>query len=226
MLVWCGIAVSFKAQGLFLGPFVALRLVQDRTPLKYWAIPGFVYAGAMLPAALAGWPVADLASVYLRQAQWNPTLVSTAANPWSLAQYLAADSAYKWTWLGIAAAAGAGLGYIAAFRRRENSAADLVALALLSACLMPFLLPKMLERYFFLADVLAFALAILQRDRRSFAILGLVQGSSVLALAGVMLRAPLAPVIAMPMMLAAMLLLADRLRRGGALARCTAAEPG
>lgn len=43
MLVWFGIAISFKAQGLFLGPFIALRLVQERTPLAMWGVPIAIY---------------------------------------------------------------------------------------------------------------------------------------------------------------------------------------
>lgn len=71
MLVWFGIAIAFKAQAVFLGPFIAQRLVVHRAPLRLWLIPPLVYALAMLPAALAGWPIADLLTIYLRQAGWN-----------------------------------------------------------------------------------------------------------------------------------------------------------
>ena len=43
-------------------------------------------------------------------------------------------------------------------------------------------------------------------------VFGLVEGASVLGYLGVMLRAPLLPVIGAPMMLASMLLLLERLR--------------
>jgi Gpi18-like mannosyltransferase len=216
MVVWFGIALAFKAQAVFLGPFVALQLIQQRARLTLWGIPALPYVLAILPAALAGWPLADLATIYLRQVEWNPALASTAANPWSLIQYLAPQSAPGWYWLGIVAAAGAALTYVAAFRKRENNAADLVALALLSACILPFLLPKMLERFSFLADVLAFTLAFLRQDRRSALIFWLVQGASLLALAGVVLSAPLVPVVGSLMMFAAILLLVRDLRGRGA----------
>jgi Gpi18-like mannosyltransferase len=211
MLLWFGVAISFKAQAAFLGPFIALQLVQQRVRPALWGIPALVYALAMVPAALAGWPLAKLATVYLHQAEWNPALAGTASNPWSLAQFLPSGSAIGWYWLGFVAAAAGALGYLAAFRRRQSDAADLIALALLSACILPFLLPKMLERFFFLADVLAFSLAFLRRDRRSMTIFAIVEGASVLAYLGVMLKAPLLPVIGAPMMLAAMLLLTGRL---------------
>jgi Gpi18-like mannosyltransferase len=212
MVVWFGVAIAFKAQALFLGPFIALQLVQQRARLTLWGGGALVYALDMFPAALAGWPVANLATVYLHQAEWNPALASSAPNAWSLVQYLDPGSARSWYWLGFAGAVGAGLAYVAALRRRENDAADLVALALLSACILRFVLPKMHERFFFLADVLAFTLAFLRRDRRSMLIFFLVEGASLLAYLGVMLRAPLLPVIGAPMTFAAMLLLVHHLR--------------
>jgi Gpi18-like mannosyltransferase len=212
MVTWFGVAISFKAQAAFLGPFIALQLVRQRARPALWSVPALVYGLAVLPAAVAGWPLANLATVYLHQAEWNPELAGTASNPWSVVQYLTPVSASGWFWMGFLAAAVGGLVYVAAFRRREVDASGVVALALLSACIVPLLLPKMLERFFFLADVLAFALALLRQDRRSAVIFCLVEGASVLAYAGVMLKWPLLPVIGAPMMLAAILLLIDDLR--------------
>lgn len=214
MLIWFGVAASFKAQAIFLGPFVVLQLLRERVPLRLWPIPGLVYGVAMVPAALAGWPVDQLATVYFHQAEWNPAFVSTATNPWSLVEYWSSAQAHHWFWLGYAAAAVAGIGYALGFRRRgQGDAADMILLALLSACILPFLLPKMHERFFFLADVLAFVLVVVRRDWRSMLILAFVQCASMLAIGGVMLKAPLYPVIGTPMMLAAMLLVIDELWR-------------
>jgi Gpi18-like mannosyltransferase len=58
----------------------------------------------------------------------------------------------------------------------------MVALALLSAMALPFLLPKMHERYLFLGDVLALALALAVRDRRTVVIAVAVQLTSLAAL--------------------------------------------
>jgi Gpi18-like mannosyltransferase len=215
MVVWFGVAISFKAQAVFLGPFVALQLMQQRARPAVWAVPALVYGLAVLPAAVAGWPLANLATVYLHQLEWNPEFASTASNPWSVVQYTTPGPISGWVWMGFSAAAAAALVYVAAFRRRELDAPGMIALALLSACVLPFLLPKMHERFFFLADVLAFALALLRQDRRSAVIFCLVEGASVLAYAGVMLKWPLLPVIGAPMMLAAILLLIDYLRPSG-----------
>jgi Gpi18-like mannosyltransferase len=207
MLIWFGIAVAFKAQAVFLAPFIAQRLFSERTPLMLWPVPGLVYVAAMLPAALAGWPFFDLMTVYLRQAEWNPAFISNASNLWAAVQYFAPTAGLAWLRLGLIAAAAGSVLFVFAFRRLEGTPVTLLGLALLSAMLLPFLLPKMHERFFFLADVLAFAYAALRRDRLGWAAFLLVETASVAALLGMMFRLQLPPVIGGVMMLAAIVLL-------------------
>jgi Gpi18-like mannosyltransferase len=225
MLLWFGVAIAFKAQALFLAPFIAQQLIVRRASVWFWPIPVFVYAAAMVPAALAGWPLMDLFTVYLRQAAWNPDFIGNAANPWSVVQIAAASGAASWTWVGdLAAPAAAGV-YVLAYRRTEGNPHVTITLALLSAVLVPFLLPKMHERFFFLADVLAFVLMAARRDRRSLLLFLLVEGSSVAAIAGLMLNVPLAPAIGCAMSGAVILLLASGLRTSVSSDRNRTAPP-
>ena len=207
MLIWFGVGVAFKAQAVFLAPFIAQRLFSERTPLVLWPVPGLVYVTATLPAALAGWPFFDLLTVYLRQAEWNPEFISNASNLWAAVQYFAPEAGLQWLWLGMLAAAAASVLFAFAFHRVEGTPVNLVALALLSAMILPFLLPKMHERFFFLADVLALAYAALRRDRLSWLVFVLVETASVAALGGMMFRLQLPPVIGGVMISAAILIL-------------------
>jgi Gpi18-like mannosyltransferase len=194
MLVWCGVAVAFKAQAIFLAPMIIGVLISKRVPLSFWAIPIGVYAAAMVPAWLVGWPAYDLATVYLRQAQWvgfRGDFVGNAANPWS---FVPAPVAMEHFWLGYVAAAAAAIALIITMTRRLLSTRQLVEAALLSSMVVPFLLPKMHERFFFLADVLSFSIAWACRDRFSVGIAILVQGSSFLALYSYLSKNP-APVL-------------------------------
>lgn len=138
--------------------------------------------------------------------------MSTAASPWSMVQYLAPTEARDWFWLGYAVTGAAALVYVAAYRHRKTTGVDTIALALLGSCIMPFFLPKMHERFFFLAEVLSFVLAFSGRDRRSVLIFWLVQGAWVLAMAGAIFNAPLVATGGGALILSAMLLLIDRLR--------------
>ena len=207
MLLWFGLGIAFKAQAIFLAPFIAQRLLSERISPFLWPLPVLVYVVAMLPAALAGWPASDLITIYLRQAEWNPGFISNASNLWAAVQYGAPKAGLAWLWLGFAAAAAGSILFVLAFHRLEGTPGNLVALALLGAMLLPFLLPKMHERFFFLADVLALAYAAIRRDRLGWAVFLLIELASGAALIGVLYRAPLPPVIGGVMMLAAIVLL-------------------
>jgi Gpi18-like mannosyltransferase len=211
MLIWFGVGIAFKAQAIFLAPFIVQRLLSERTPLVLWPVPGLVYITAMLPAALAGWPFFDLLTVYLRQAEWNPEFISNASNLWAAVQYVAPQAGLQWLWLGMVAAAAALVVFVIVFHRVEGTPISLVALALLSAMILPFLLPKMHERFFFLADVLALTYVALRRDRLGWAIFLLVETASVAALLGMMFRLQLPPVLGGIMMLGAIVLLTREL---------------
>ena len=228
MLLWFGVALSFKAQAIFLAPFIFQRLICQRVPAPLWAIPALVYGVAVLPAALAGWPLGDLFTIYLRQAAWNPDFIGNAANPWSVVQLVAPLEGARWLWAGQVAAVAATAAYLYRFRRFDGGPARLLALALLSSLMLPFLLPKMHERFFFLADVLAFLLVFIRRDWRSFAIFCLVEGASLLALWGVLLNDLSGPIIGAVMTATAMLTLYRELGTAedcDAGAGATVAEP-
>lgn len=225
MLLWFGVGIAFKAQALFLAPFIGQRLIAYRTPLLQWSIPVLAYAAAMLPAALAGWPLLDLVTVYLHQAAWGQDFIGNAANPWSIVQLLAPVAGTSLRWLGYVAAAVATGAYLVTCRRSESDPRSTIVLALLSALLVPFLLPKMHERFFFLADVLAFALMLARRDRRSLLLFFLVEGSSLAAVVGVMINNALAPVFGCALTASAILLLTrDTIGKGSERPRDTRDE--
>lgn len=190
MLFWCGVAFAFKAQAIFIAPFVLAVLIQRRVPFSIWPIPALIYAGAMLPAWLAGWPAGDLLTVYLRQVEWGPDFVSNASNIWSIAGYVTALPLQPWLWLGFCAAALSVIAYLILVVPRRLSAETILAAALLSSAMLPFLLPKMHERFFFLADILAFAIAWAIRTRTAIALAVLMQASSLASALGVLGWAP------------------------------------
>jgi Gpi18-like mannosyltransferase len=184
MLIWTGIAFAIKAQAAFFAPFVFLILLRSRAPFYLWLIPPGIYVLAMTPAWLAGWPALDLATVYLRQAQWNPSFMGNAANPWSFVNFFYPTGGWAFAWIGYVAALGSVAIYTRVLLSREFTPRLMLAAATLSATLVPFLLPKMHERYFLLADILAFVLAMVGRDKRTLEIALLINGASALAILG------------------------------------------
>ena len=217
MLLWWGVALAFKAQAIFLSPIVAGILIARRAEWHSWLVPPAVYAAFMLPAWALGWPAADLALVYVRQAGTFADLSMNAPNIWVIVQDAPGLSAPILTQAGFVAAAAAGVVLILGLQREADADAErLILLALVSALLLPGLLPRMHERYFLLADLLAFTYAVRRRDLCAWLIFGAVEiGSSLGLLAAVMSIALFAKLGAVAMILgtAVCLRLAFRGRR-------------
>ena len=173
MVAWAGLGFAIKAQAIFIAPFALAIVVRERRWLALPISPA-IYLLAIAPAWLAGWPLPNLLTIYSRQYESIPWL-STAPNVWALPQLLISHPPYWLFVLGYSAAfVAAGL-YVRKFR------GPAINLALLSAMMVPWLLPRIHERYFLLADVLALAAAF--ADRRAVPIFISVQVGSLFALA-------------------------------------------
>jgi Gpi18-like mannosyltransferase len=179
--VWSGLAFAFKAQAVVFAPFVLHTFLSRRVPFRLWLVAPAVYVLAMLPAWLMGWPALDLATIYVRQAQWQPDIgnfISNGASWWTIYGWLSPSVALQTFWIGFVLALSAVLVLlilVPPLGRRH-----LVAAAVISAAGLPFLLPGMHERFFLLADVLAFVYALAYPSRRAIATAIAIQIASAL----------------------------------------------
>lgn len=180
-LIWCGVAVAFKAQSVFIAPFIIGALIGRRAPLWQWLVPGGVFIALMFPAWLGGWPALDLAMIYPSQPDWVP-FPGRLANPWMFATVYAPEAGKHFYWVGFAAVAATSVSIAALTSTAVNNRRALLLLALLSSLTLPFFFPKMLERYYFLADLLSLALAVSYLSRTTVAIAAAVQLASFLSL--------------------------------------------
>ncbi|HET7709283.1 MAG TPA: hypothetical protein VFK50_07100 [Sphingomicrobium sp.] len=110
-------------------------------------------------------------------------------------------------------AATAILVYLSWFARRSLDRYDLLAAAILSAIMLPFLLPGMHERFFALAEMLAFCLAWLARDRRAIALAVLLQVGAAFSIGGWLLRIEPLAHVAIAMVTTAVMLVLVRVKR-------------
>jgi Gpi18-like mannosyltransferase len=155
-----GIAVAFKAQALLLAPMLLALLLRREIPWKQALLVPLVMMVALIPALIAGRPLLDLLLIYPSQAAQYEQLSMHA--PSALAWFPSGGQFYPYFYpvglvLGIAAAI---VISFAVYRSRVKlSGGLLIEAALLCAMWLPFLLPKMHERYFYPADVLSIILA-------------------------------------------------------------------
>ena len=112
---------------------------------------------SVVPAWLGGGPVHDLLTVYLRQASEYPALTMHAPTIFAFVEAPQTAAAQdRLAWGGMLLAGLAALGVIAlTYASRERSPRQLVLLSLLSVVAVPYFLPHMHERYFYLADVMS-----------------------------------------------------------------------
>ena len=180
-LVWCGVAMAFKAQSAFIAPFIIGALIGRRSPWWHWTIPGLTFVAIMLPAWFAGWPAWDLAMIYPSQPAWIP-FPGRLANPWMLATVFALEIGKHLYWLGFAAVGVSSIAIAALTSKSVEKPKVMLMLALLSSLALPFFFPKMLERYYFLADLLSLATAVSFRSRSTILVAIGVQLASFLSL--------------------------------------------
>jgi hypothetical protein len=192
-------------------------MIGRRAPLWQWLVPAAVFLGTLVPAWLLGWPAWQLLKVYPDQAALVE-FPGKLANAWIAATIFASHSSRPFFALGYIAAAAACVAIAALAATSFRDRKTMLVLGLLSATALPFLLPKMLERYYFLGDVLALALALSFQTRRSALIAIGIQGASLLSMLTYIYwyHWPYPALAGPPLALAALILIVSLARECGA----------
>ena len=152
-----GLAFSFKLQAIFLAPLFLWLFVKKEVSIQYFFLAPLCWFTLLLPAWLVGRPFGDLLLIYINQNSVYSSLRESAPN---LYQWIS-DDYYSFYQAGIAFAVGIAVALaVVVYKSRVKITADrLIFLAFLSVLLMPYVLPKMHDRYFFPADVIAIIFA-------------------------------------------------------------------
>jgi Gpi18-like mannosyltransferase len=156
-------ALAFKLQAVFLLPMLVAITIKRRIPWKALLLIPFVLFLAILPSILAGRPALELLGVYGYQASQFESLTMNAPSVFALVP----DTKRVFNLLyvpGVILGAAVALLWFTLLARSRNQVEGrlLTAAALVSMLLIPLFLPKMHERYFFPADILAICLAFLE----------------------------------------------------------------
>jgi Gpi18-like mannosyltransferase len=153
------LAFSVKLQSVFLAPLLFGLVLRRQIAWKCVVLPIVVYVALVLPCALLGRPWSELLGFYLQQVGYFSRFLTLYAP--SMFALWPPGSDPSLAWVGIVAAAVFGLCIaLGVFvSRRPLDSLSLIEGAVLSVASMPFLLPRMHDRYFFPADVMSIALA-------------------------------------------------------------------
>ncbi|GIF10372.1 hypothetical protein [Actinoplanes teichomyceticus] len=161
-VVFCTVALAVKPQGVFIFPLLALMVLAGSMRLLPLVAAPVTWVLLDLPAILLGRDPVELLTIYdpARQSVHVPALTSNAPSVWTFFPFTArADTVRNLAYL-FTAALVLGLIYVLVARGIRMDATRIVTAAAAFAIGVPFLMPGMHERYFFLADVLSLVLAI------------------------------------------------------------------
>lgn len=156
------ISISFKLQGIFLLPMYLVLLITGKIKFRHLFIFPAVYVATLLPAVFAGRNFWELLTLYYN----NTSTIGDGLNYNSSSMY----ALFDFTKLAPSAASLIGimlafllcvvLFIVALLRYKDISDHALLGIAVLFCLGVPFFLPHMHDRYFFVADILTFALAV------------------------------------------------------------------
>jgi Gpi18-like mannosyltransferase len=219
----CAVALALKPQGIFIFPLLLLLVLAGRIRWRTLLAAPAVYLALDLPAILAGRDPVELLTIYdpNRQAIHVPDLTSNAPSVFVFFPIDTRVGSVKNLGYLFTAALILGVCYVLVARRVKLTPERVVLAAATFAILMPYTLPGMHERYFYLADVLTLVLAF-YRWRLWYVPL-LVQGASLLSYAPFLFGR--SPRLIDPMILGAMML-AALVATTYSLVREAAVDPG
>jgi len=153
-----GLAFAFKLQAAFLLPLLGVVYLRRRFSIVYLLLVLLTYLVLVMPAVLAGMPLKAALSVYFDQAELYRKLTYGAP---TIYQWLPNDNYDMFVSFGVGLALAVALAIVsmALLSRRPLSPDVLIPMALACTLVVPFVTPKMQDRYFFPADVLSIVYA-------------------------------------------------------------------
>jgi Gpi18-like mannosyltransferase len=175
------VGLAFKPQAIFVFPVLLLLALAGQLRWRTLLAVPLLFVALDLPAIFAGRNPVELLTLYNpeRQAKYIPSLTSHAANMYAFLPLTTRLGTVKTLGYAFAAILVVGVIYTLIASRIRLDATRILTAATLFALLVPFVLPGMHERYFFLADVLTVVLAF-YRPRLWFVPL-IVQAASLLS---------------------------------------------
>jgi len=229
------VAFAFKLQTIFFFPVVLLGLIHKKYKLRHAAVFFAAYVATMIPALIAGKPFVEALMVYANQSmgQYYDRLTYGAPTLYMFFPMMDFSTGQTFKWMRyIPGIDGEGvnpylnpdlypdLQHAALYacvvlvllavvywltHYKEITPDMMLDFAVFCAIFLPFVMPKMHERYFFLADVLAVLYAVKHSRRRFLPVL--VAGASLKSYDSYLMRqVPVDQRLSAAMMLAALLI--------------------
>jgi len=165
-MVMIALSFGFKMQAIFIMPVFFVFLYTKKLKIWHLVIFPLTYVALVLPAVIAGRPFLETITLYFNQIDTVGTALNYNSSSVFAFFYNIADKAAAEK-IGILAAFVFVLAiFVLTFARRKRLTNDAYLITALIFCVgVPFLLPHMHDRYFFMADILSVCFAVIRPKR-------------------------------------------------------------
>lgn len=158
-IIYFTLAFCFKTQAVFFLPVLIVCLMKKTLKIKSLIWFPIVYLIIILPSILCGMsPFYALFGAYLKQTTGYKSIVLNAPNLYTLFTNGFQSSSLSILLIGLTLALCAILAYIFT-NDKDDQPNKLILLSYLFTVIVPFVLPHMHERYFYISDVFAIVFA-------------------------------------------------------------------
>jgi Gpi18-like mannosyltransferase len=147
-----GVAIAIKLQAIIIAPIIGLLILARRQPLWTLALVPLPYLVIASPMIIAGRPLPEIYGVYFNQFGTFQSLSANAPNIWMFLKKFVDYNTGLMIGLPFACIVIAGLTLAINRIKLINTTEGLLLAAAIVFIAVPFITPKMHERYFYLVD--------------------------------------------------------------------------
>lgn len=169
-MIFFSVALCFKLQAIFFLPVIALFYFNEKLKLRHFLWVPCCYFISILPAWIMGRPLKELLTVYIGQAGTNKAMSLNCPNFYSVVSS-SKDSSLSFAGI-ILCMAVIFVAIYLIYKSGVKLDRDLmITVSLFFTLVMPFFLPHMHERYFYIAEIFSIVYAFTMKKRRWIPIL-------------------------------------------------------
>lgn len=161
--LFLGLSFAFKLQAIFILPIYLILALKGKTKFRYFAYIPLVYVIMAIPSMIFGRSFSSIMNVYINQTANSYSQLTLNSSTFYALIFHNFQEHLELSQYGVCLAiaiTGIFMYLIYALKVKVESK-QIVTIALFFAILMPFFMPHMHERYFYLADALCILYVIL-----------------------------------------------------------------
>ncbi|MBU3144449.1 hypothetical protein [Clostridium sp. CF012] len=155
-LIFYGIALSFKLQAIFFLPLFGILLFKNRINIYHLILIPLSYLVLSMPSLIVGRPLKEILLTYVNQSGEYKNLTYNAPSIYQwVPSKLSSNTTLGYIGILLAFVVVLIIIYVSVRYIKIIKYENVIELSLLLAIIVPFLLPRMHESYFFMADIIS-----------------------------------------------------------------------